>query len=621
MIKGGLKLKRIIPVFIGLFSVVSVGQSLGSQVIGNLGGTSTSGATINFTVGEPVISVFTGGNNSLSQGFHKGFSHSGTLYWTGNVNNDWNTSGNWSSDTVPTALDNATIPDGTPVPFVNTTNNTIKNLRVLGSGSLVFITAGNAITIEEDCYIENAVLVISDATSSGSFIVKGTTTSKNSTNLVYQRYVTDQWHMIGAPISSQKINDFKDDLVRSSNKYALAPYENGFDTDRWHYYTDHTGTNAIDLAGDFVIGKGYTVKKTSSGVFEFFGTLKNDDLLGFPITDGAITSGNRWNLLSNPFPSFMAMNSKADPTHNFLTENASSLDLSFVALYLWNPQSSSYDIINHLNSASYLAPGQGFFVKSKNGGGTVDITKAMQSHQTGDHFYRNANNFPGIILSISNGETSKSTNIKFLETATNGLDPGFDAGVYGEINPEFELYSYLIEENNDVPFALQCAPLSEIETTIIPLGVHARSGDEITFSASTSLPDGIHVFLEDRHLGAFTALNTANDIYQLTFNADQIGIGRFYIHITSQSLSIDDHTISESVSIYKTAPKKLRIIGLQNGTATLHLYSILGKLAMQTTFESRSINDVALPNNLSKGIYFVQLEKQGIIYRKKIIVD
>lgn len=623
--KRVLQLKVIAPILLGFFSITTVGQSLESQVIGSLGGThSSSGSTLYFTAGESVVSLFTAGNNSLSQGFHKGFSNSGTFYWTGSVSNDWNTPGNWSGNTVPTASDNATIPDGTRAPFVNTATNTIKNLRILGNYSAIYISPGNAITIEEDCYIENVIIVGSDATSSSSFFVKGTTTSKKSINLVYQRYVTDQWHLVGVPASGQNINSFTNDglLVTSGNKYALAPYENGFSANRWHYYTDNTGSNGIDLAGNFTVGKGYTLQKITPGVLEFFGALRNVDLLGFPITDGTATSGNRWNLLSNPFPSFMAINSNASPTANFLTENASSLDPSFVALYLWNPTTSTYDIINHLNSASYLAPVQGFFVKSKQGGGTINITKNMQSHQTGNHFYRSISNISGITLSISNGTENKSTELKFIEGSTFGLDPGFDAGIYGEINPDFDLYSHLVTTtNNDAPFALQCLPLSEIATTIVPIGVHAQSGDQINFSANSNVPDNIHVYLEDRELSTYTALNTATDTYSLTLNADQDGVGRFYIHTTSQSLSLDNPVLSQEVSIYKTTPKTVRIQGLHSGLTSFYLYSVLGKLVTQTSFKNKSEKDIALPDSLSKGIYFVLVKNQGVVYRKKIVLD
>lgn len=617
--KRTLTLINAFSAFLVFASTEIVGQSLERQVIGNLGGTSTVTATLNFTVGEPLVLAFTAGNNSLNQGFHAGFSHSGTFYWTGDVNTDWNTTGNWSSNAVPSMSDNATIPAGTPVPFVNTANNTVKNLNVLGNGSLIVITPGNSMTVEEDCYIENIVLVSSNAGASSSFIVKGTTTSKNATNLVYQRYVTDQWHLIGAPVSNQKISDFKDHLVRSGNKYALAPYENGLNTDRWDYYTDNTGSNDIDLAGNFTLGKGYTVQKITPDVFEFFGSIRNHDLLGYPITDGEATSGNLWNLLSNPFPSFMAINNNASLIDNFLTENTANLDPSFVAIYIWNPVASVYEIINHLNSASYLAPGQGFFIKSKHGGGSINITKAMQSHQVGDLFYRNNTSIAGITLSMSNGNLSKSTEIKFVEGTTAGLDPGFDAGMYGQINPDFDLYSHLITESNGVPFALQC--VSQIENSIVPIGMHARAGDDITFSAIKNLPDGVNIFLEDRHLGLYISLNEESDKYQLTIDSDQTGIDRFYIHTTSQNLSIDDNVTTNRISIYKTSTRSLRIQGLQNGRSIFRLYSILGKRIMHTSFESIPIKDIKLPENLTKGIYFAHVMEQGIVYLKKIVLD
>ena len=60
--------------------------------------------------------------------------------------------------------------------------------------------------------------------------------------------------------------------------------------------------------------------------------------------------------------------------------------------------------------------------------------------------------------------------------------------------------------------------------------------------------------------------------YTFTTNESLNGIGRFFMHTTSQVLDIDDTLLAENISIYKT---NLRIVGIQNGTADLVLFDIL----------------------------------------------
>ena len=119
----------------------------------------------------------------------------------------------------------------------------------------------------------------------------------------------------------------------------------------------------------------------------------------------AITVGtqNSWNLMGNPYPSFIGVNTSADASNNFLSTNISELDASFAAVYMWNSSTLMYEVVNNATGARYIAPGQGFFVSAKTGGGTVNITEAMLSHQSGDLFLRSNSNIPEIKLQVSNG--------------------------------------------------------------------------------------------------------------------------------------------------------------------------------------------------------------------------
>jgi len=262
----------------------------------------------------------------------------------------------------------------------------------------------------------------------------------------------------------------------------MSTYNNAVTSaNRWTYYTSDA-TNDIDNAGNFTIGKGYSSKiKTGINTLDFTGTLSTDNV-PFTITDGGTEpAGNKWNLVGNPYPSFMAMNNAANGTNNFINTNSSQLDPAFTALYLWNATTTSYDIINHVNGASFLAPGQAFFINSVDGGGSVNFTENMQSHQTGNLFLKTTADIPEIILSISDGTIIKSTEIKYIEGTTIGLDVGYDAGLFNGTSSSFSVFTHLVSNDNTTDFSLQCLPLDNYENMIVPIGIKATNTTTLTF--------------------------------------------------------------------------------------------------------------------------------------------
>ena len=116
----------------------------------------------------------------------------------------------------------------------------------------------------------------------------------------------------------------------------------------------------------------------------------------------AITSNtNGYNLVGNPYPSYIAANTAADSSNNILTVNTSIL--SEETLWFWNQATNTYDAINQASSSMDIAPAQGFFVETS-GSNTLSITEAMQSHQSSDSFQRLSNERPEISIVLSDGE-------------------------------------------------------------------------------------------------------------------------------------------------------------------------------------------------------------------------
>ncbi len=547
-----------------------------------------------------------------------------TNTWLGITDNTWHTASNWSGG-IPTINLNTVIPSGTPNdPVINFGLNTVDNLTIDAGATLQIGTSGT-LTIKGNVTQNGTITILSDATDNGSLILEGNQTGIG--NVVYQRYVSTSvnptdaqgWHFVSSPVSGQNINVFKNDVLRSGVKYAIARYDNSLATNRYNYYTDNTGANDIDVAGFFTKGIGYSIKRSTAGTVNFTGTLHTENV-PIIITDHSGGVGNKWNLVGNPFTSSIALNNDANATNNFLLANATKLDPDRVAVYQWNASSASYDIYNQATGiAKYIAPGQGFFVNAIDGGATINFTEVMQEHQTGNIFSKTINKIPEINLFISEGKNKKNTQIKYFEATTIGLDLGYDAGTFSANANSFDIFTHLVSDSKGVNFGLQCLPNQDLETIIIPVGIHADANKNITISAKTlNLPTGVEVYLEDKDNNTFTNLN--DEDYSFTPSTILKGIGRFYIHASSKALSVDDEFTSENLSIYKTSETNLRIVGVHDGVSKIILSDVLGKQVLNTKFEAKGVNDIPLPN-LITGVYLVHLKTNQGTKTKKIIIE
>ncbi len=506
----------------------------------------------------------------------------GVVTWDGSEDSDWGTAANWDTNSIPTTTDNLIIP------------NSLTN----------YPTASSAVTI-------NSVILNSGA----SLIAQSTFTGSVS----YSRTLTTNWHLVSSPVGSQDINTFTvtdvatNAIATSGANYGVAPYDNNGSA--WAYYT--TGT--IAAAGNFIAGKGYSALRTSAGDITFTGTMPTSDV-AIAITDG---TANEWNLIGNPYPSYIPANSGADATNNFITVNTADLHASYQAVYFWN--GSAYVAVNHADGARFIAPGQGFFVNSVASGSTVDFTEAMQSHQTTDVFSKAQTTWPEIVVHMTDGASDKSTKIKYISGTTRGLDPGYDAGMFTGVSNTFSVYSHLVSNSEGVDFTLQALPDNDYENISVPIGFNAVSGKEITFSLNhKALPQGLMVFLEDTKDNKIIRLDESNADYKITLTDDNNGIGRFYLRTSttdlSKTLNVDKFDLS-NINIYLSSDRNIRITGVQGQSTNVKLFSILGKRVLnKNNAQTNSIIDITIPSTVKNGIYILKLETEKGNISKKLFI-
>ena len=491
--------------------------------------------------------------------------------WSGATNNDWNTTSNWSNG-IPVTTSDLLIP-------ASLTN---------------YPTASGAITVNT-AVINSGASLIAQSTFAGAITYKRTLATTN-------------WYLISSPVEGQDIDTFvaAEGLASGTNgsNLGLSDYNNA--TPGWTFY--QSGASGT---GSFTSGDGRSIKLASTGDVSFTGTINTSD-----VTVAMTSNSNGFNLVGNPYPSYVAGNENADGSNNILTINSANLTEN--TLWFWNQSTDSYNQINHASSAKHIAPGQGFFL-SATGSVNLSITEAMQSHQGTDSFQRLTTR-PEIELTLSNDSAIRHADIYYIEGTTTGWDNGYDSSIFGGVTNEFAIYTHAVANGNGRNLGIQSLPPNNYENMIIPVGINAEAGTAITIDVSTiNFPSGINIYLEDKQDNSFTLLNTDAN-FSTTLENSLSGIGRFYLHTTSGVLSAPDFDINTNVSIYTSSNDNLRIVGAQKGTATVQLYNILGREVFKTSFEGNGVNDINL-NNIPVGIYIVKLATENGTLNRKIIIQ
>jgi hypothetical protein len=468
------------------------------------------------------------------------------------------------------------------------------------------------------------VTLNSDADEFSSVIVNGT----SSGNITYNRYVntvgSGEWDLVASPVGSLSISSFvstnSSPLAQNSGTYALGTYDNS--NDSWTNYT----TSTTGGAGNFPLGKGYQMASTSGATLAFTGTVATSAQTQSVINNDGNGSGTRWNLVANPFPSYINLNDNNDATNNFLTVNSSKIDSDYLAVYGYDADGTGYSIYNHAGDSpgDYIAPGQAFFIAAASSSSdNISFTTAMRTTSGGDDFVSGRlaqSTWSRFYLRLNEDDNFISeTKFYFDQGLSLGLDPGYDAGA---LNQSDDMMSRLTEEDQGIGMAMNAMGLDALnEETVIPLVLNRDAGLEFSISFEDStIPEDVGVYLEDTLLETLTDLRSEN--FTLTPESDLSDMGRFYLRIGNTSLGGND--LDESyISIYKAASDDfVTIEGLSNvEKANVQLFNIIGQEVLNTTLNSNQSTQRVSTSGLTTGVYVIRLQADSSVIAKKIIIN
>lgn len=451
-----------------------------------------------------------------------------------------------------------------------------------------------------------------------SLIVDGTSFG----NVTYSRHVNANYgargnDLISAPVTGQRFNVFiKNNNNVISNKDNTLQFFGPFSKIIGDFVTYSTNEPAqLDAA------RGYRAASTDNGNFIFNGEVNTGTIVKNILHRGP--SYKEWNLIGNPFPSYI------NP-EMFLEDNISQFDPPRAAIYGYDGDTSDGWTIWNLayletQENALITPGQGFFVATNPGGGTISFDERIRTTGTNDDFIPGRNTLPKNVgyaqLKLINGKDHYKTNLYFNEKSTKALDIGYDAGVYGTKAPAFSIYSHLLEENEGLDMAVQSLPYEDlINPVIIPLGINVPKGQQVSISLSDAIiPEEIELYLEDNVNNTFTLLNRSD--YSFTADSNLKGTGRFFLHTANKTLSNPSNDF-DGVQIYATmATKSLFVKGIIKEDTKLSLYDIQGRVVMEGSLKVNTNSNKLDLGHLQSGVYLVKIKSNSQEKTQKIIVN
>ncbi len=451
------------------------------------------------------------------------------------------------------------------------------------------VKAGASLTITTNSKVTLSGTTVNSAGVTGLVVASGASLIQNTANLpaTVKRLLSAKWHLFGSPFL-QSMGATMSNINTSVGSVQLKPYTNGVN---W-------GANVTSAYYFLQPTVGYAVcpstQVTASLSGNLFSGLAAPCNYSIPLVYNGTAATQSWNLLSNPFTSYL--------NWNLLGKTNVS-----TTLYLWNPDvmgppvtNTSYFLVyNSANGVGvpsttkpYIAPLQGFFVRAIYTSPSLTLPLTARVHTTST-YYKEANNTEILVrlmtetamgydeLAICKNPDAKLT---LEDYDSEKMMDGLPVAMYSQTASGDKLVINSINDTN----------------TIIPLVIIGSAGDKAKITAF-GLESNQDVYLEDRYKGK-TMLLYENKTYEFVMPSDEV-TGRFFVRFkdnTTSPLTQSDINVFENNN-------QLNIIA-QSGEEIqeVEVFTLSGACIFKTTTSNSNVFTGKF--DLSTAIYLIRVK-------------
>ncbi|KAF0202562.1 MAG: hypothetical protein FD170_1736 [Bacteroidetes bacterium] len=408
-----------------------------------------------------------------------------SVIWDGSESTDWNTAANWSTNAVPSANADVTIPDVTNDPVVASGVGASCNNLTVNSGASLTVNSG------------------------GSLITNGTVTG----DITIQREISgsstltaNKYHLVSVPLHPD--NNSLSGLFLGSYLFSYNPVVN-----EWVPLGIPTDTPLDETTGYMIYFPGET------NTYSFTGQ-PNTGVFTPTVTYAGNSGGNNFALVPNPYPSNIDWNALAGWTRTNIGNS------------IWVYNNGSYSVWDGTNSTNngsrYIAVGQSFFIQTTAASPVLLMDNYARTH-TSATFLKNTKTIENQLRVKALANSMQDEIIAgFAEGMSAAYDPMEDAlKLYGaEDAPQL----YTLAGDSKVSIN-QLAELNG--SAEIPMHFETEFIGEITldFSQMESFPADLKIRLEDKLTGQWVNLRETSQ-YLFTHNPAN-ATDRFILHFGS----------------------------------------------------------------------------------------
>lgn len=532
--------------------------------------------------------------------------------WKGENEGSWKHSTNWCGG-VPAVGASVMIPESTTI-YLDTVADlnelTIQNSGILHISNSKNLTLNGDLTLNGELTLHDKATLVQYENSgwlgNGSIHVKQAI-SGTGANTPNGRY----WY-VGSPMSNSVSQDFK------AETSALLKY---FNEPTGSWVEINNSTTPIE------VGKGYFVQTGVMDTLAFSGGHLNNGNYTFPCTrTGSTNSFRGYNLIANPYASYLDFNA-ATKTNILPTIWYRTSDLSQSMVYdTYNSELLIGTSLSGNEVTQFVPPMQSFWVKIPSGftTGSIGFSNSMRSHHATGFvgLKSSAQNFPVYVRFNLEDGMKKDQMIVLMDQQMSASVDGFDSEKM-LITGSPQVFTTV----GSTKLVINSLPYSKSKVSV-PITLNLPVSKSYLFQTEEiHIADGL-VLLEDKQEQIFQDLSI-NPCYGFYSNSGVIS-DRFVLHMNLpngvQSTSSMFSTLLTNSSpdtdlfeIFESSDQEIQInfSDTLKGACSLRIFDASGRL-----IRSMNLTDMetTIPLTQGSGIYFVQLEMNQQIFRKKIVI-
>lgn len=478
------------------------------------------------------------------------------------------------------------------------TTNTLANLTLnrTSSGSL---TLGNKLNLTGELTLTNGTLAsdgnlhLKSTSAASTARINGGTNASITGNVNFERFLpwagsgNNGFRFATHSLRTAPVINTISNLPVASNSLILFNEANN----------NYEGVN--NRTASWPLAAGYGVWTNAANTLTYSGEPQLNTV--GPISLARANAG--WHYLGNPFPSVLDW----EAVTRTQVDNA---------IYIWEKDNTgegngvwgSYvNGITANNGSQYIAPGQGFAVRSQIGSPEITFPAAARSTAANPAYYRQSNQ--GDLLRVkvtkASNQFSLETVIRFRDLASSSFDASYDALFVSDFSTNSpDLYTTDGQGNKYSINSL--APLGT-QPVLVPLQLETFGAGNYSFTFNSSaMMSGASIQLEDTKTATFTPIANG-DVINFTAAAND-ATGRFRLHFNGLATSVGNN-ILDQVQLY-TFEGKLYIRGIEQAEE-LRIVDMTGRVVYRSIAPQLSAEGVQ--PQLVAGTYLVQLvAKQGV---------